>query len=92
MTKCTGIIRRIDDIGRIVIPKEVRRALRIKERDAFVISVTENGVLFEKYDANAEITGSLEKIINDFGDEVTEEEIKDICKVIKSIYLRNKEE
>ena len=92
MTKCTGIVRRIDDIGRIVIPKEVRRALRIKERDAFVISVTENGVLFEKYDANAKITGSLEKIINDFGDEMTEEEIKDIRKVIKSIYLRNKEE
>lgn len=59
MAKCTGIVERIDDFGRVVIPKEIRRALRIRESDSFVISITENGVLFEKYDVNADITDSL---------------------------------
>jgi AbrB family looped-hinge helix DNA binding protein len=43
----------------VVIPKEIRRALRIRESDSFVISITENGVLFEKYDVNADITDAL---------------------------------
>ena len=33
MTKSTGIIRRIDDLGRIVVPKEIRRTLRLREGD-----------------------------------------------------------
>lgn len=91
MTKCTGIVRRIDDLGRVVIPKEIRRTLKIREGDPFVISVTENGVLFEKYDVNAEIKSSLEKVIDDFGGDMTGEEIEDIRKVIKSICSRSEE-
>lgn len=92
MTKCTGIVRRIDDLGRVVIPKEIRRTMKIREGDPLIISTTENGVLFEKYDVNAEITGSLEKVIDDFGDDMTGEEIEDIRKVIKSICSRNDNE
>ena len=39
--KATGIVRRIDDLGRIVIPKEIRRTLRIKEGDPFLTTLTE---------------------------------------------------
>lgn len=46
--KYTGYYRRIDDLGRIVIPKEVRKILGIKEGDSFDIFITENGVLFKK--------------------------------------------
>lgn len=38
--KATGIVRRIDDLGRIVIPKEIRRTLRIRETDPLLISLT----------------------------------------------------
>jgi hypothetical protein len=38
--KATGIVRRIDDLGRIVIPKEIRRTLRIKEGDPYFSSLT----------------------------------------------------
>lgn len=92
MTKCTGIVRRIDDLGRVVIPKEIRRTMKIREGDPLIISTTENGVLFEKYDVNAEITGSLEKVIDDFGGDMTGEEIEDIRKVIKSICSRSDNE
>ena len=46
----TGIVRRIDDLGRVVIPKEIRRRVRIKEGDPLEIFVTRDGeVIFKKY-------------------------------------------
>ena len=48
--KATGIVRRVDDLGRIVIPKEIRRTMRICEGDPFEIFVDKDGcVIFKKY-------------------------------------------
>ena len=47
--KETGIIRRIDDLGRIVIPKEIRRTLRIREGDPMEIFLEDGAVIFKKY-------------------------------------------
>lgn len=48
--KATGIVRRIDDLGRIVIPKEIRRTMRIKEGDPLEIFTDREGkVIFKKY-------------------------------------------
>lgn len=44
-----GIVRRIDELGRIVIPKEIRKKLRIKEGDSLEISVKEDNILLKKY-------------------------------------------
>lgn len=50
--KATGIVRRIDDLGRVVIPKEIRRTMRIREGDPLEIYLTEDGcVIFKKYQA-----------------------------------------
>ena len=91
MTRCTGIVRRIDDLGRVVIPKEIRRTMKIREGDPLIISTTENGVLFEKYVVNADITDSLKQVIDNYEDDLTKDEIESIRKVIKSIHLRSKE-
>ena len=91
MTRCTGIVRRIDDLGRVVIPKEIRRTMKIREGDPLIISTIENGVLFEKYDVNADITDSLKQVIDNYEDDLTKDEIESIRKVIKSIHLRSKE-
>ena len=40
--KATGIVRRIDDLGRVVIPKEIRRTLRIREGDPSQITLTQD--------------------------------------------------
>ena len=46
----TGIVRRIDDLGRVVIPKEIRRTMRIREGDPLEIFTTKDGeVIFKKY-------------------------------------------
>lgn len=47
--KTTGIVRRIDDLGRIVIPKEIRRSMRIREGEAMEIFLEDNCVCFKKY-------------------------------------------
>ena len=48
--KATGIVRRIDDLGRVVIPKEIRRTLKIKEGDPLEIFITkEDEIVFKKY-------------------------------------------
>ena len=49
--RATGIVRRIDDLGRIVLPKEIRKNLKIKEGDMLEIYVQDNGIIMlEKYE------------------------------------------
>jgi len=56
MVKATGIVRRIDDLGRIVIPKEIRRTLRIREGDPLEIYVDREGeVILKKYSPVSEL-------------------------------------
>ena len=45
----TGIVRRIDDLGRVVIPKEIRRRFGIREGDPLEIFLTEDGIIFRRY-------------------------------------------
>lgn len=55
--KPTGIVRRIDDLGRIVIPKEIRRTCHVREGDPMGIYLGENGeIILTKYDTEPEIT------------------------------------
>lgn len=55
--KATGIVRRIDDLGRVVIPKEIRRTLRIREGDPLEIFVDRDGeVILKKYSPISELS------------------------------------
>ena len=57
--KATGIVRRIDDLGRVVIPKEIRRTLRIKEGTPLEIFTDREGeIILKKYSPIGEITPS----------------------------------
>ena len=62
--KATGIVRRIDDLGRVVIPKEIRRTLRIRDGDPSLTTLTQSeGFCFAMLDlakrSNRQITGHL---------------------------------
>ena len=57
--KATGIVRRIDDLGRVVIPKEIRRTMRIREGDPLEIYTDADGeVIFKKYSPIGELSRS----------------------------------
>lgn len=57
--KATGIIRRIDDLGRLVVPKEIRRRLQIHEGDPMELYVDNNRVIFQKYQPSCGVQESL---------------------------------
>lgn len=55
--KATGIVRRIDDLGRVVIPKEIRRTMRMREGDPLEIFTNQSGeLIFKKYSPISEIS------------------------------------
>ena len=59
--KATGIVRRIDDLGRVVIPKEIRRTMRIREGDPLEIFTNRDGeVIFKKYSAMESMTQKVQ--------------------------------
>ena len=61
--KATGIVRRIDDLGRVVIPKEIRRTLRIREGDPLEIYTERDGeVIFKKYSPMGDLTEAAAQI------------------------------
>ncbi len=61
--KATGIVRRIDDLGRVVIPKEIRRTMRIREGDPLEIFTNNSGeVIFKKYSP----MGEMVSVASDF--------------------------
>ncbi len=60
--KATGIVRRIDDLGRVVIPKEIRRTMRIREGDPLEIFTAADGeVIFKKYSPIGELSTVTEQ-------------------------------
>ena len=67
----TGIVRRIDELGRVVIPKEIRKTLRIKESDPLEIFTDKESLVIKKYSPISSI-GDFAKIVADGLEEITE--------------------
>ena len=66
--KATGIVRRVDDLGRIVIPKEIRRTLKIREGDPLEIyTEKDGGVIFRKYSPMGELQDFAAQICESIG-------------------------
>lgn len=75
--KATGIVRRVDELGRIVLPKELRRTYGIDEGDALEIFTTDRGIVLRKYQPGCTFCGSVSitKLVKDkpvCGDCITE--------------------
>ena len=67
--KATGIVRRVDDLGRIVIPKEIRRTLKIREGDPLEIyTEKDGGVIFRKYSPMGDLQDFAAQICESIGD------------------------
>ncbi|MCU7380825.1 AbrB/MazE/SpoVT family DNA-binding domain-containing protein [Clostridiales Family XIII bacterium ASD5510] len=62
--KCTGIVRRLDDLGRVVIPKELRRIMQIDEGDAIEIYTDADKLVLKKYEPGCVICGSMDNLVD----------------------------
>ena len=69
--KTTGIVRKIDELGRIVLPKELRKCLNINTGDDFQIRVEDEKIILEKYSYLKNYEQEILKIINCFISETT---------------------
>jgi transcriptional pleiotropic regulator of transition state genes len=64
MIKSTGIVRKVDELGRVVIPIELRRTLDIAERDALEIYVDADKIILRKYEPACVFCGSAEDVVS----------------------------
>ncbi|KUO52860.1 MAG: AbrB family transcriptional regulator [Desulfitibacter sp. BRH_c19] len=73
MLKSTGIVRKVDELGRVVIPIELRRTLGIDEKDALEIYVDSEKIILKKYEPACVFCGNAENITNFKGKNVCSE-------------------
>ena len=78
--KAIGIVRKVDELGRIVIPKELRRTLNIEEGDQLEIFVDGKEVILRKYEPGCVFCGNVKYVVEFKGKKVCTNCIKDICK------------
>lgn len=64
MLKSTGIVRKVDELGRVVIPIELRRTLRISERDSLEIYVDGERIILKKYEPACIFCGNAEDVVH----------------------------
>lgn len=72
MMKSTGVVRKVDELGRIVIPIELRRTMGIEEKDALEIYVDNEKIILRKYEPACIFCGNAEEVTNYKG--------KNLCK------------
>ena len=63
--KATGIVRRIDDLGRVIIPKEIRKMLKIRGDEPLELYIDGKMICFQKYDSAPRYKETLEELISD---------------------------
>ena len=70
IVKSTGIVRKVDELGRIVLPIELRRNLDIEERDALEIYMDGDRIVLQKYEAACIFCGAERELLNHKGKNV----------------------
>ncbi len=63
MKLSTGIVRRVDELGRIVIPKEMRKSLNIDQKDPIEISIEGSSIILQKYENRCVFCGAIKPSI-----------------------------
>lgn len=77
--KSTGIIRKVDELGRIVLPVELRRSLKIAERDELEIFVENGQIVLSKYETVCVFCGASRGLVSHLGKNVCRDCIRKLC-------------
>ena len=79
--KNTGIVRKVDELGRIVLPIEIRRTLGIEIKDALEISAEDGIIKLRKYEDADVFTGETEGLIDFNGKKVSRNTVRELAKI-----------
>ena len=80
--KATGIVRNIDELGRIVIPKELRKKMNMTEGTPVEIFVEDNRIALMRYSENCEFCGTYESLTDVKGKKICAKCIEEITKAV----------
>ncbi|KGE16267.1 AbrB/MazE/SpoVT family DNA-binding domain-containing protein [Paenibacillus wynnii] len=78
MMKATGIVRKVDELGRIVIPIELRRTMGIDIKDPLEIFVDGEKIILRKYEPTCVFSGSAENLINFKGKMISKDILEEL--------------
>lgn len=79
--KSTGIVRKVDELGRIVLPIELRRNLDIHEKDALEIFIDNEKIVLKKYQPADIFNGSMEDLIDYNGKKIAKSTIIELARI-----------
>jgi len=77
----TGVVRRLDELGRITIPMELRKNLHLEERDSLQIFVEDDRIILQKYTPADIFTGETEDLIEYRGKKVSKKTVTELAKL-----------
>jgi len=77
--KATGIVRRVDELGRVVLPIELRKVMHIKERDALEVFVDADRIILKKYEPACIFTDDSSELIEYKGRKVSVKAIQEMA-------------
>ncbi|MDR0272702.1 MAG: AbrB/MazE/SpoVT family DNA-binding domain-containing protein [Clostridiales bacterium] len=80
--KATGVVRRVDELGRVVLPCELRRVMHIRDRDSLEVFVDGDRIVLKKYEPACTFTGSADNLVDYKGKKVSEQAIEDMAKMV----------
>lgn len=79
--KSTGIVRKVDELGRVVLPIELRRNLNIQEKDSLEIFVDDEKIILKKYEPADIFSGSMDDLIDYKGKKISKATILELAKI-----------
>ena len=79
--KATGVVRKVDELGRIVIPSELRKTMHVGQGDSFELFTNEDTVVLKKYEPGCVFSGSMDDLIDYKGRKVSKEALQEMVEI-----------
>lgn len=79
--KSTGIVRKLDELGRVTLPIELRRSFNVNERDPLEIFVDDDKIILKKYTPSDIFTGDMEDLVEYEGKKVSKKSIIELARL-----------
>ena len=80
--KSTGIVRKVDELGRIVLPSELRRTMGIEERDSLEIFIDNDKIILKKYQPSCVFLDTMDDLYDYKGKKISKKAVMELAKLV----------